>query len=167
MSSFNRRTFLLSAAALGMPLGGCGFTPVYGPNGGASNLLNNVLIDEPNASESYLLVRELETRLGQPGATPQYGLSLAMTLEERGVGKTAAQVTNRFDVIGAVTYALRDISTKEVRTSGRVTNFVSYSASGSTVAELASRDDAYERLMVSLSDRVVAELQAFATTEAV
>ncbi len=167
MSSFNRRSFLLSAAALGLPLGGCGYTPVYGTDGAASSLLNNIVVDEPTANESYLLVRELENRLGQPGSAPDYGLSLAMNLEERAIGKTVAQVTNRFDVIGGVTYALRDLDTKEVRTTGRVSNFVSYSASGSTVSELAARDDAYERLMVILADRIVVELQAFAATEAI
>ncbi|MDA5556559.1 MULTISPECIES: LPS assembly lipoprotein LptE [unclassified Shimia] len=161
MSSFNRRSFLLSAAALGVPLGGCGFTPVYGPGGGGRNLLNNVLVDEPKASESFLLVRELEDRLGQPGVNAEYGLSLALDLSERAVGRTVAQETDRFDVIGSATYALRGIDSKEVRTSGKVSSFVSYSASGTTVSELAARNDAYERLSVILADRIVAELQAF------
>jgi LPS-assembly lipoprotein len=160
MSSFNRRSFLLSAAALGLPLGGCGFTPVYGPGGGGQNLLNNVLVDEPNAKDSYLLVRELEDRLGQPGVNAQYGLSLAVSLDESAVGRTVAQETDRFDVIGEVTYALRGLENKEVRSSGKVSSFVSYSASGTTVSELAARQDAYERLSVILADRIVAELQA-------
>ncbi|GAA6181716.1 LPS assembly lipoprotein LptE [Shimia sp. NS0008-38b] len=141
-------------------MSGCGFAPVYGTDGAASGLLNNVLVDAPDAHESYLLVRELEYRLGQPGGGAQYGLSLAMELDEQAVGKTVAQVTNRFDVLGAVTYALRDLGTTEVRSTGRVSTFVSYSASGSTVSELASKQDAYERLMVILADRIVAELQA-------
>ncbi len=129
-------------------------------------LLNNVLVDEPKANESYLLVRELENRLGQPGGAPKFGLSLAMQLDERGVGRTSAQVTNRFDVTGSVTYALRDMDNKEVLTTGKVSSFTSYSASGSTVSELAARDDAYERLMVILADRIVVDLQAYAVSEA-
>jgi LPS-assembly lipoprotein len=166
MSSFNRRFFMLSAAALGgTSLSGCGFEPVYGTDGAASMLLNNVLVDEPKANESYVLVRELENRLGQPGGAPEYGLSLALHLDERGVGRTSAQVTNRFDVIGSVTYALRGMDNKEVRTTGKVSSFTSYSASGSTVSELAAKDDAYERLMVILADRIVVDLQAYAASE--
>lgn len=167
MSSFNRRFFMLSAAALGgTSLSGCGFEPVYGTDGAASMLLNNVLVDEPKANESYLLVRELENRLGQPGGAPQFGLSLALKLDERGLGRTSAQVTNRFDVIGSATYALRDMDNKEVLTTGKVSSFTSYSASGSTVSELAAKDDAYERLMVILADRIVVDLQAYAVSEA-
>mgnify|MGYP000844786428 FL=1 len=116
-------------------------------------------------SESYVLVRELENRLGQPGGAPEYGLSLALHLDERGVGRTSAQVTNRFDVIGSVTYALRGMDNKEVLTTGKVSSFTSYSASGSTVSELAAKDDAYERLMVILADRIVVDLQAYAASE--
>lgn len=166
MSSYNRRLFLLSAAALGVPLSGCGFEPVYGPNGAASGLLNKVLVDEPKARESFLLVRELEDRLGRPTAGADYGLSLALQLNERSIGRTVAQVTNRFDVIGSATYALRDLDTKEVRSSGKVSSFTSYSASGSTVSELAAQQDAYERLMVILADRIVAELQAAEVAQA-
>ncbi len=160
MSSFNRRLFLLSAAALS----GCGFTPVYGPDGGASGLLNNVRVDDPNANESYLLVRELEDRLGRGAGAEAYGLSLAIVLTEESVGKTVAQVTSRYDVIGEVTYALRDMATKEVLTSGKVSSFTGYSASGSTVSELAAKRDAYERLMVIMADRIVIDLQAYGTT---
>ena len=55
----DRRTFLISLAALG----GCGFTPVYGPQGGGSALLDNVALPEPDSPEQYLLHRRLEERL--------------------------------------------------------------------------------------------------------
>lgn len=160
MSSFNRRFFLCSAAAFGSAVSGCGFTPVYGTDGAASVLLNAVLVDEPSTNETFLLVREVEDRLGRPGSDARFGLSMALDISIATVGKTVAQVSNRFDILGGVTYALRDLGTQEVRSTGRVTSFASYSASGSTVSELAARQDAYERLMVILADRVVTELQA-------
>ncbi|WP_435139687.1 LPS assembly lipoprotein LptE [Pseudopelagicola sp. nBUS_19] len=160
MLSFSRRIFLLSAAALG----GCGFTPVYGPEGGARGLQSNVLVDDPIDNVTYLLVRELEDRLGRGSGGEKYGLSLSVKTERKSVGKTIAQVTTRFDVLVEATYSLRELSTKKVVTSGKVNSFSSYSASSSTVAELSSETDAYERLMVILTDRIVADLQAYATT---
>lgn len=165
MSSFNRRSFLLLTAAAAPALAGCGFEPVYGTSGAAQGLLGQVVMDEPNTNEGFLLVRELEDRMGRTSGG-KYGLSYAIKTEEKAVGKTVAQVTSRFDVLGEVTYALRNLETKEVVTSNTVTSFTGYSATGSTVSEVAARADAYERLMVIFADRIVAELQAYATTNA-
>ncbi|MGX9352844.1 LPS assembly lipoprotein LptE [Shimia sp. W99] len=161
MSSCNRRIFLLSAAAL---VGGCGFTPVYGPGGGARGLHQNVLVDEPTDNASYLLVRELEDRLGRGTGGEAYGLTLSLKTRQESVGKTVAQVTSRYNVVGEVTYALRDIGTNEVMTTGKVDTFTSYSTTGSTVSELAAEKDAYQRLMVILADRIVTDLQVYATS---
>lgn len=163
MSSYNRRSFILSAAAA-PALAGCGFEPVYGTTGGARLLQNSVLVEEPNDSSTYILVRELEDRLGRGAGAEAYALSLSLTTERKSVGKTLAQVTSRFDILGIVTYALRDLSDNQVLTSGKVDSFTGYSATGSTVSELAAETDAYERLMVILADRIVVQLQAYATT---
>ena len=74
MSLFNRRSVLLMTAALA----GCGFTPAYGPSGTASVLMNQVVIDEPTGNNTYLLVRELEGRLGRV-SSGKYGLSVSVT----------------------------------------------------------------------------------------
>lgn len=162
MSSFNRRSFILSAVAAPV-LAGCGFEPVYGPTGGARALLNNIKVDDPTDSPTYILVRELEDRLGRGDDSADYGLSFSLTTERKSVGKTVAQVTSRYDILGDVTFALRDLTTNQVITSGKVNSFAGYSATGSTVSELAAETDAYERLMVLLTDRIVAQLQAYAT----
>ncbi|MGR3715005.1 MAG: LPS assembly lipoprotein LptE [Shimia sp.] len=163
--TLNRRSFLLATAAA-TTVAGCGFEPVYGTNGAASGLLGRIAMDEPNDNNSYLLVRELEDRLGRTQGGEAFALSYSVTTETDAVGKTVAQETSRFDVLGEVTYALRDLDTKEVLTSNTITSFTGYSASGSTVSEVASEKNAYERLMVILADRIVAELQAYATTNA-
>lgn len=161
----NRRSFLLLTAAAAPALAGCGFEPVYGTTGAAQGLLGQVAMDEPNTNEGYLLVRELEDRMGRT-SSGKYGLSYSIVTEEKAVGKTVAQITSRYDVIGQVTYALRNLDTKEVLTTNTIKSFTGYSATGSTVSEVAARDDAYERLMVIFADRIVAELQAHATTNA-
>ena len=158
MSSFDRRSFLIAAVALT----GCGFEPVYGPDGGAKGLLGQVQVDGPTENYSYILVRELEDRLGTP-TVAKYGLTYAISIERRRSGVTIDGVTNRYELLGEVTYALRDQASNRVLTSGKVDNFTGYSTSGNTVTALAGETDAQERLMTILADLIVAELQIYAT----
>ena len=162
MSSFNRRTVLLSlTAASGLMLAGCGFEPVYGTGGSASRFLGQITVDAPTDNRSYLLTRELEGRLGR-NLNGAYGLSVSLNTSERSAGRTITGATSRYDVIGEATFALRDMASGEVLTSGKTKNYVGYSATGSTVATIASQEDATERLMVILSDQIVANLLAYA-----
>ena len=157
MSSFNRRSFLMLTAALA----GCGFTPAYGPDGGASALQGRVEVDEPNTRNGYVLVRHLESRLGR-AQSPRYGLSVALTTSEEGLGYTQDAKITRYDLVGKATYALRDLSTGEVLTSGTVDSFTGYSTTGSTVATLAAERDARERLMTILANQITTRLLAAA-----
>ncbi|HEY9038218.1 MAG TPA: LPS assembly lipoprotein LptE [Roseovarius sp.] len=154
MSSFNRRVFCLMALAA---VPACGFTPVYGPNGAGTALQGKVLVDAPVTRDAYLLTRELESRLGRanPG---RYGLSYSITLGTESIGVTKTNVSTRYNMLGNATYALRDLDGGEVVTSGKVNNFVGYSASGSTVATQASEGDARKRLMNILADQIVTRL---------
>ncbi len=154
MSSFNRRAFCIAALAA---IPACGFAPVYGPGGAGTALQGKVLVDAPITRDAYLLTRELETRLGRanPG---RYGLSYAIDVDTESIAISKDNVTTRFNLLGEATYALRDFETNEVITSGRVNNFVGYSASGSTVAAQASEGDARERLMTILADQIVTRL---------
>lgn len=162
MSSFNRRSFLLMAA--GLPLvAGCSFEPVYGPDSAATRLRNAILVDEPNNEDQFELVRQLEHRLGVAD-NARFGLSVALDINEAGVALTTDNRTTRKEVIGAGTYALRDLSSKEVLLSGKVDSFTGYSTTGSTVSELAARRDARRRLMIILADRITTEIIAKADT---
>ena len=158
MSSFNRRLFLLGSAAA---LGGCGFAPVYAPSGGGTRLLNTVMVDAPKTRPAFLLTRQIEDRLGRAG-NARYGLGYKITLQNAAIAIDANDVTTRYNLLGAVTYVLRDMSTDAVLSTGKVDSFTSYSASGSTVATQAAEADAQERLMVILADRIVTRLMAAA-----
>ncbi|HAR53111.1 LPS assembly lipoprotein LptE [Roseovarius nubinhibens] len=163
MSSFNRRQFC--ALGLGFLAMGCGFTPVYGPGGGGAALIDAVAVDAPKTRQDYLFVRTMEERLGR-GSNPRYGLSYKIDFGEEAVAISSSNVTTRYNVIGRVTYALRDLQTGEVAASGKTQSFTSYSASGSTVATQAARDDAGERLMIILADDVTTRLGAALTAPA-
>ena len=155
MSLLNRRSILLAPLALAA----CGFTPVYGPKGNGSALQNRVLVETENNRNNYLLVRELEERLGRAD-TPAYGLALTITTEEQGLAIDRAGNTRRFNLLGKADYVLTNLTTGQVVTSGTAENFTGYSATGTTVATLAAETDAQERLMNILADQITTRLFA-------
>ncbi|MFT4959744.1 MAG: LPS-assembly lipoprotein [Paracoccaceae bacterium] len=155
MSLFSRRFLLLLPAAVA--LAACGFTPVYGPDGTATELRGRVLIDEPVDTDSYLLVRDLEQILGQTKG-PIYRLSYKLLTETQGQAITAEGDITRYSIFGEVAYTLRKADTDAIVASGEVDNFTGYSATGTTVETLASERDAYARLMTILADQIAIRL---------
>lgn len=136
-------------------LSACGFTPAYGPQGGASAIQGTIAVQAPKNRNGYLLVRRLEERLGR--ATGPYRLDYQYGLEEQDFGTTSAGFTTRYRLVGTVTYELKD-ATDRLITRGTVEEFVGYSATGSTVSTPAARADAQERLATILADRIVEEM---------
>ena len=160
MSSFNRRNVLFTGLALA-GLTGCGFTPVHGAGGVGAQLEGAILVDEPKTRPAYLLTRHIEDRLGR-AANPRYGLSHSIEVSLSPIAISANNVITRYNVLGEVTYALRDLQTGAVVTSGKVDNFTSYSTSGTTVATQAAERDARDRLMTILGDQIITRLYAAA-----
>ena len=161
MSWFNCKTCLIVPLAL--MSGACGFTPVYAPGGTGQILFNEVKVQAPEDIPSnsdvapYFIVRALEERVGRgSGGTYQLDLQLAQSSEGQAI--TADNEITRYSVEGTANYALTRVSDGEVLTSGSVTNFTGYSATGTTVDTLASERDAEERLMVILADQIMTRL---------
>ncbi|WP_417269368.1 LPS assembly lipoprotein LptE [Celeribacter sp.] len=162
MSSFNRRSFLMTATAFG-GLAGCGFAPVYGPNGRASVLREAVELTAPDTREDYTFVRAVEAQLGA-ARTPRFKLDYKISTDEDSIGLTRDQEINRYHVTGEVDFTLTDQASGTVISSGKVTAFSAYSASESTFAALSATRDAYERLTVQLADKTVAKILAVVGT---
>ena len=140
-------------------LAACGFTPVYGPGGTGGALQNRVLVTAPEDRNSFVLTREIETRLGRAN-TPAYGLDVTITTSEERLAIDREGNTTRFNLVGVADYALRDTATGQIVTSGTVENFTGYSATGTTVATLAGEQDAQDRLMTILAEQIVTRLYA-------
>jgi len=155
MSSFSRRYVLGAAIALS----GCGFTPAYGPAGGAQKLQGTVLVDAPTDRDTYLMTQSLEERLGR-SQNAAYGLSYALTLNEERMAVTGNNITTRFNVVGKATYALRDLASGAVLTNGIVDSFTGYSADSTTVATLSAKGDARARVISILADQITNRLIA-------
>lgn len=153
MSSFNRRFFLLAPLALTA----CGFEPVYGTGGNARTLRGKILVDTPTDKDSFDMTAHLEQRLGRAQAA-QYGLKITTTVEEEGLAISGSNDIERFNLIGAASYAVRRLGTKDIVLDGRVNTFTAYSASQQPVATLAAERDARRRLMIALADKITADL---------
>lgn len=159
--SWSRRALLL--AALALPA--CGFQPVYAPGGAAEGLRGQVAVADPTTRDAFALAARLEDRLG-PATAPRYRLDYSVETDSDALVVTQEQETTRYNVIGKVRYRLTDLGTGAVADSGTVTSFTGYSATGSTLATLSARRDAYERLTVILADQIMARLIAGAVGRA-
>ncbi len=138
-------------------LAACGFAPVYGTNGSANILLNNVLVEEPTTRNGFLVTKQLETRIGR-SSDPRFNLSVNITTSEEGLNINAEGDIERFNLLGIANYSLRDTQNGQIVASGKVNSFTGYSATGSTVATQAAEQDAQKRLMVILADLIVENL---------
>ncbi|MEX0337817.1 MAG: LPS assembly lipoprotein LptE [Arenibacterium sp.] len=157
MLLFSRRYVLLAGPSAA--LGACGFTPVYGPDGQARALWNQVEIEERVTEEGYLLVRNLEERLGRT-SSGDFTLATEIRVSEQGQGVTEEGNITRFSIVGRVDYEMRANESGDVVARGNVENFTGYSATGTTVETLAAQSDARERLMQIMADQIVTRLLA-------
>ena len=163
MWSSDRRIRRLALAALLAMLAGCGFTPVYGPNGAAVGLRNAVRATGPDTDLAFAFVRELEERLGRPSET-RYDLDYVIATSEEGLAIDGSNNITRFSVAGTIDWTLAPWRSETVLLRGQETAFVSYAATGSTISTLESERDAQRRLATILADRVVTRLLADAAT---
>ena len=150
-----RQTFFaLSALVAGAA---CGFTPAYGPEGGASVLQDNLRVAAPERRDGFLIAQRLEDRFGRNDGG-RYVLTVTPTIQRQGLATSVEGTTNRFQLTGRADYALKDTESDSVVRQGRVIDFTGFSATGSTVATLAAERDAAARLMVILADQIVDRL---------
>ena len=156
MSSSDRRQFLLLSLAA---LGGCGFTPVYAPNGGGTKLDGAIALAPPDDKNGFDLTGRLADRLGRATA-PRYDLAYTITTESLGVGVTVANEIQRYQLTGKVDWSLTERATGARVAGGTAENFTAYSATSSTIAGLTAKSDAAKRLMTILADQIVAQILA-------
>ena len=150
-----RRALLALGAAL--PVAACGFTPAYGPGGPAEKLQGAIRVADPQDKNDFDLVERLEERIGRPQAA-RYDLDYTVATRQVGVGVTPENTITRYNLVGTVDWRLTARGTGARITAGRVENFTSWSATGSTVAGLAAEEDAASRLMRILADQMVVQL---------
>ena len=155
ITRYTRRALLVGAVAV---LAGCGFTPIYGENGSASNLRGKVTYDTPDTLDGYHLRERLQRRLGQT-ETAEYQLTVRTTLSSSSVGIAEDSTVLRATLTGSATFSLVD-NTGAIVTNGTVETFSGYSTTGNVVSTRSAEQDAHERLSIALADLIVAHILA-------
>ena len=149
------------AALLGLlALAGCGLTPVYGPQGGGGRLFGRLRPRDPETPIDFVFNRRIAERLG-PDDAAEYGLDYRIDVGVAAQAITPDEVTTRYTLNGTADFVLTGPDGAEI-TRGRVSNFTSYSTTGTTVSTLAAEGDARQRLATMLADQVVTRLLAAA-----
>ena len=114
-------------------------------------------VEADDSVAGFLLRERLQDRLGR-SAAPEYLLETAVQSRQRAAAITAEGDTSRFNIIGVATWSLTNTDTGQKVDEGQVEAFTSYSATGSTIATQATRDDAEARLSVILADLIVSRI---------
>lgn len=135
-------------------LAGCGFTPVYGSEETATALLEQNALDPPQDRNTFMLNRRIKERLGQATAGA-WRLSTKSETENIGLGFTADGDFTRYHINGTAIYTLRRTGSSDIYRVGKVQHLTSYSATGTTVATLASKREAEVRIMTILADQII------------
>lgn len=137
-----------------MGLAGCGFAPIYGANNGFQG---RITYETDESTAGFRLRERLQDRLGD-GSAPQYTLQVRIRSRQRAAAISEDGDTSRFNIIGTATWSLKRLGNGQTLGSGEVDAFTSYSATGSTIATQATRDDAEARLSVILADLIVSRI---------
>ncbi len=137
-----------------MGLAGCGFAPIYGV---ADGFRGRVAFETDDSVAGFRLRARLEQRLGR-SAAPAFVLKTSVESSSRSAAITSEGDTSRLNIIGTARWTLTARDTGQEIDSGEVEAFTSYSATGSTIATQATRDDAEARLSVILADMIVSRL---------
>jgi len=157
MSLSDRRFVLGLLAAL--PLGACGFTPVYAPGGAGQVLRDRIRIEPPDTRLGFELVSRLEDRLGR-AAAPTHVLTYDLRTATRNLAITGTDDITRVNITGALSFRVIEAGSDVQVQAGEVSTFTAYATTGSPVATAAARRDAEDRLMIALADQLVSRLLA-------
>ncbi|MCA8867123.1 MAG: hypothetical protein KDA67_00555 [Rhodobacteraceae bacterium] len=160
MSSLDRRTLLLSLAAL--PLAACGFQPVYREGGAASRLKGQIRFNLIDSRNGFVLLEHLEARLGRPAGDPRFEATITLgTVEEELVLATASSLS-RFTLNGSALVKVIDTQNSTEVFSDNFRETTGYTASAETAVTTAGKRDANDRLMRAMAEQIVLRLTATA-----
>ncbi len=155
MWSPSRRAFM----ALPLAMAACGFTPAFGPAGPATALRGTIALPDTNSRNGFEFIKRMEERLGRATA-PRFDLDYQIGTEKVSLGFTSSGAITRYNLLGSVTWSLKDHATGEVLFKGVEQNFAAWSATGVTIAAVNAETDANARLMRMLADQLVTRLIA-------
>lgn len=153
-TSPSRRRAVLGAAVL---LAGCRLEPLYGRGDSPEALPRAVDLTVGTGRRGDVFRRAMARRLRlTPDA--RHALSVELTIVERGLAITRAGDVTRYNLYGSARYVLTDRTGALPPVEETVQAVVGYSALLSPFATRVAQEDAEERVLVSLADRVFSRI---------
>lgn len=146
-----------SALALGLVLGGCGFTPMYG-TGSAARGLSEIRVETGDERVDFFLQQELLDAMGARNAQGPMYLVTETDVNTSGEGVGADATFTRISVEVRVDYGLFDGQSEAPIAQGRVSGEAAFDSDKSPYAELAAQRDAEERAARIAAQRITIQL---------
>jgi LPS-assembly lipoprotein len=156
----DRRNFLFLLAAL--PAAACGFQPVYQQGSAASSLHGNFAFNLIESREGFVLLGQLEKRLGAGGPSARYNVAVDLTIEEEELVLTAATGLVRYTLNGYAKITVVDQASGTEVFDDKLRDVIGFSGDEETLSTSTSRRDAYDKLVVALADQIVLRLTSTA-----
>ena len=151
---FSRNILYSVSLLIGLALAGCTLEPLYKSGSETADFLQNIKLDAPKDRDSYVLYNRLAERL-DGGQGTRYLLSITPRKSEARAGIAADGRAQRKIITGFADYSIVQIADGKEVQSGSVKAFTGYAQSASNVAILAASNDAYDRLMIHLADKIL------------
>lgn len=164
---FHLALLLVLAGAL-MPLGGCGFRPLYGDHGAASGGTVNRLADIDVVSPETIIGREMRYSLldsigtnGNAPVSPLYRLTLTPYSYTQDVAVQQDATVTRANFVLVVPFTLVSTATNKTifRSTARARS--SYNRVESEFANLSASQDAAKRVAGAVADDIKLQVSVF------
>lgn len=146
------------AALLLLPLGACGFQPVYGPVNGQYAEAGMVSIAPIAGREGYMLRRALQQELavGVPGLTEKVTLTVNLQSNLNRLALQPDGAAARSSVLARGSYRLEGEST---RVTGRMETEAGFLVPDSPYGDIAAQTDARDRAMRMLAKQIADDIR--------
>jgi LPS-assembly lipoprotein len=156
---------VLSLAAAGVALSGCGFTPLYGAPG-VTGKLASIDVIQPDQRSGFLIRQHLDdafakTRGGGPAA---YSMRLSLSEARYPRGVRTDNVATRYEYVLTADYTLANNPSGDIAKKGRVRVEVTYDSADAPYASIAAEQDAQDRACQEAARRIQLELAAWMAT---
>lgn len=149
----NGRRVGLGAAVLAagaLLLSACGFTPLYGTEGG-SPVLSRIAVTAQDNRLGYRLREQLEDALGwDRAAQPLYRLTTETEQNRRPLGRRIDDTATRYELTVRTTWTLTPVS-GGAPLSGTETSTSTYAAADQPYAAIAAQQDGEDRAAAELA----------------
>ena len=151
------------APALLLVLSGCGLHPLYagGRAGPVAGTLASVELAPIEGKAGWLIGNALKDRLGAAGA-PRYRLDIKLDDSIVGLGVRRDDSVSRERRTLRARYQLVSLSDGKTVLDASAATDAGIDAVGSEYATIAAENSALERLSVTLADKIVARVAAYA-----